>query len=86
MWFGTTPGDATPVSPVPDFKQVFILVPYSFVLKYLYNGFQFRFKNYASLTGNNDHWHIDYVRLDKNRSVTDTSISDIAFSMPLPLI
>ena len=28
---------------------------------YMYNGFQFRFRNYATLSGNLDHWHIDYV-------------------------
>lgn len=43
-----------------------------------YNGFQFRFRNKASLAGNNDHWHIDYVRLDQSRNLLDTSIADIA--------
>lgn len=47
--------------------------------EYLYDGFQFRFKNYASLAGSVDHWHIDYVELDENRSVTNTSIEDISF-------
>ena len=51
-----------------------------------YNEFQFRFKNYASLAGNNDHWNIDYVKLDKNRSVVDTIIQDIGISEPIPSI
>lgn len=51
-----------------------------------YNGFQFRFKNYASIAGNNDHWHIDYVRLDKNRFINDDLISDIAVINPVPSI
>lgn len=51
-----------------------------------YKGFQFRFKNYASLAGNNDHWHIDYIRLDKNRFSKDTLISDIAVINPMPSI
>ena len=51
-----------------------------------YNGFQFRFKNYASLDGNNDHWHIDYVRLDKNRFINDNLINDIAVINPVPSI
>jgi hypothetical protein len=51
---------------------------------YFYNGFQFRFKNIASLAGNNDHWHIDYVRFNKNRNLADTIISDIAFVYPIP--
>lgn len=80
----STPGFATPPNPVPAFKQVFIEIPYSFVPTYRYNGFRFRFKNYATLTGNNDHWHVDYVRLDKNRTLADTTINDIAFSYPYP--
>ena len=36
----------------------------------MHAGFQFRFRNLATITGNNDHWHIDYVYLDENR--TDT--------------
>ncbi|MFM1876694.1 MAG: hypothetical protein RL266_2431 [Bacteroidota bacterium] len=47
--------------------------------KYLFDGFQFRFTNYASLSGNVDHWHIDYVELDGGRSGADTLIDDVAF-------
>lgn len=46
---------------------------------YLRNGFQFRFKNYATLSGNVDHWHIDYVYLNNNRTQTDTIFEDVAF-------
>lgn len=45
---------------------------------YFTDNFQFRFRNKASLTGNNDHWHIDYVYLDANRSATDTVIRDVS--------
>jgi len=41
--------------------------------------FQFRFRNYATLSGSLDHWHIDYVFLDKNRSYVDTLIEDDTF-------
>ena len=60
--------------------------------RFLKNGFQFRFVNYASLSsntndpsmiGNCDHWNIDYVYLDKNRNAADTSFSDVAFRLPL---
>ncbi|MFP3859293.1 MAG: T9SS type A sorting domain-containing protein [Bacteroidales bacterium] len=64
--------------------------------EYLRKGFQFRFHNYASTTpsksipskaGNVDQWHIDFVRMDKNRSHNDTTINDIAFKKPiLPLL
>ncbi len=59
--------------------------------KYLKNNFQFRFRNYASfgsstypsLAANCDFWHIDYVYLNKNRTINDTVFHDIAFNAPL---
>ena len=50
-------------------------------------GFQFRFRNYASLeyesyephlASNQDFWNIDYIRLDKEIRVKDTVINDVA--------
>lgn len=41
--------------------------------------FQFRFRNNATLSGSLDHWHVDYVYLNKNRNITDTVIEDDAF-------
>ena len=66
------------------FKQVFIPLTNSF----FYDGFQFRFKNIAKISGNNDHFHIDYVVLDKNRdSIQEQSPKDMAFqSIPTPLL
>lgn len=49
---------------------------------YFTETFQFRFRNKATLTGNNDHWHIDYVYLAANRSATDTVIRDVAVTNP----
>lgn len=46
---------------------------------FLRKGFQFRFSNWATLSGNGDHWHIDYVYLNKNRTATDTLFQDVAF-------
>lgn len=78
------------VSPsLPDtFRQVMIRIPSTILptQNYMFKGFQFRFLNNASSTGMNDHWHIDYVRLDKNRSMADTSINDIAFQYQFPSI
>jgi len=45
---------------------------------YFHDSFQFRFRNYAALTGNNDQWHIDHIRLDDNRSVDDNILVDVA--------
>lgn len=42
--------------------------------------FQFRFRNKATLSGNNDFWHIDYIYMDKNRSRIDTVIQDLTFT------
>ncbi len=46
---------------------------------YLKKGFQFRFRNRATLSGSFDHWHIDYVKLNENRGVGDTLLDDVAF-------
>ncbi len=57
--------------------------------QYLKDTFQFRFRNYATLSastdlesrkGNSDQWNVDFVRLDKNRTINDTVIQDIAIS------
>lgn len=59
-----------------SFTKVFLSVEEA----YLYDGFQFRFKNIAALSGNNDHWHIDYVELDKDRNpVIEQNIPDVSF-------
>lgn len=74
------------VNPAPNvFEQVLVKVPnLSPPYNYFHNNFQFRFRNKASLYGNLDHWHIDYVRFDKNRSAVDTLIQDVAFVYPFP--
>ncbi|MFB6305400.1 MAG: hypothetical protein ABEH43_00145, partial [Flavobacteriales bacterium] len=46
---------------------------------YLHSGFKFRFRNYSTLSGNFDHWHIDYVKLDKSRSCCSSEFDDVAF-------
>lgn len=70
------------------FKQVMIPINDT---AYLKDGFKFRFKNYASLSAesspgmnaNADHWHIDYIRIDKDRSIDDTVLRDICFVYPI---
>jgi len=60
--------------------------------RYLRNGFQFRFTNYASLSPNTsdpslvancDMWNIDYILIDKNRNGADTVFSDVAYRLPV---
>ncbi|MCH2023136.1 MAG: T9SS type A sorting domain-containing protein [Saprospiraceae bacterium] len=48
-----------------DFEQQYIAINSA---DFLYNGFQFRFRNLASVSGNNDHWHLDYILLDEGRA------------------
>ncbi len=69
------------------FKDAMINVPeYGHPNSYFHPTFQFRFRNKASLYGNNDHWHIDYVKLDKSRTVNSKNFQDIAFVYPFPTI
>ena len=71
-----------------SFEQVILNINQS---KYLKKGFQFRFKNLVSLStnsspskvGNVDHWHIDYIKLDRNRNALDLVHDDIAFVNPM---
>ncbi len=66
----SVPGKST-----QNFRHVIVQVTGS---EYLQKGFQFRFKNYATISGAMDHWHIDYVRLNNNRSAEDSLIVDVA--------
>lgn len=46
---------------------------------YLHAGFRFRFRNYATLSGNYDHWHIDYVKLDAYSAGQIPDLNDVTF-------
>ena len=67
-------------STVHDFKTVHLPITQ---VKYLQNGFQFRFKNYGGLSGDLDNWHIDFVRLQTNQSESDTVLLDFAAVYPI---
>ena len=48
--------------------------------KFMHNAFQFRFRNYATISGNFDHWHVDYVKVDEFLNSNDTiGLNDVAF-------
>ena len=54
---------------------------------YLTEKFYFRFRNLATVSGNFDHWNIDYVKLDEYHSSSDTSLlNDVAFVRNTPQI
>ncbi len=61
------------------FERVSIHIKDTF---YLQNGFRFRFKNYATQSGNFDHWHLDYIRLIEQGGQND-EIKDFAIVNPI---
>ena len=53
--------------------------------KFLHSAFQFRFRNYATISGNFDHWHLDYIKLDELLSISDTTeLNDVSFVYSAP--
>lgn len=58
---------------------------------FLQKGFKFRFYNvismansqYPSFVGDCDYWFVDYIYLNKNRTLSDTLHKDIAFQYPV---
>jgi len=67
-----------------DFTQV--LIPIRNV-KFLHKGFQFAFSTHTRQVGNANHWHVDYVVLDENRSVNIDWYNDYAIqSTPSSLL
>ena len=67
--------------------SLMVMIPITDSALYFHKDFRFRFHNYASLAGNNqpdwqsnaDHWNVDLVFLDMNRTVMDSSYQKIAF-------
>jgi hypothetical protein len=64
---------------VEPFKAVIIRIKNPI---YFTDGFKFRFKNYASVSGNFDHWNVDYVRIDEQRTASDSTITDVGLLDP----
>jgi hypothetical protein len=66
---------------VDEFTRAFIPVNEQI---WLQAGFQFRFRNYGSLSGNVDLWHVDYVFVDDGIDPeTYQVISEVAFTEPM---
>ena len=62
------------------FEQVFIAVN---TPEYLLDGFQFRFRNFGTLSGAFDHWHIDYVQLDEGVDSSNVIFDEVCMQFPL---
>ncbi|MGV9012821.1 MAG: T9SS type A sorting domain-containing protein [Flavobacteriales bacterium] len=67
------------IAAVDTFRNVMIPIKEA---QYLKSNFRFRFSNDATLGGAVDQWHIDYVRLDRNRNVNDVVLKDVAYVYP----
>lgn len=61
-----------------NFKKIVLHIDDTAFLK---NAFQFRFRNYATLSGNLDHWNLDYIQISADPN--DTIINDAAFVYPI---
>ncbi len=92
-WYGDTTVKSIEGDTLTDLKLTFhqVIIPVNEEI-YLKNNFKFRFRNYASLSSietieskasNADHWHIDYVYLDTDRSVNDTIMNDVVICEPI---
>ena len=65
-----------------EFRKVVIVIDDS---RFLHDAFQFRFKNYATISGNFDHYHIDYIKIDELLSTIDTlQLNDVSFVYSSP--
>jgi hypothetical protein len=51
---------------------------------YFTSGFRFRFRNYASQCGSNDHWHLDNVYLKSHRTINDVVVPEASFVYQMP--
>lgn len=83
VWFSR--GNTNPNTNDTVFKRAFVWINDT---SFLQDNFKFRIKNYANTSGNFDHWHVDYVYLDKNRKqIADTTFNDISLGfVPSSLI
>ncbi len=72
-------GTIVPNTFIPDFEFFSIAVPAA----YLYDGFQFRFRNEGSGQGQVDLWHLDYIRLTDSNVPTE-QFNDVAFTEQAP--
>ncbi|ADB36359.1 T9SS type A sorting domain-containing protein [Spirosoma linguale] len=67
-----------------NFFQVFVPVRNQV---YFHAGFAFRFRTFGRESGPFDTWHIDYIYLNKGRSVNDRFVKDVAVRQSLtPLL
>ena len=60
-----------------EFQRIVLIIDDN---KFFTNSFKFRFRNYATLSGNFDHWHLDYIKLAELVNASDTLLlNDVSF-------
>lgn len=77
QWAQVWTSDMT--APVDTFTQVFIQITDP---AYFLDGFQFRFRNFATLSGSFDLWHIDYVLLDAGIDPNNFIFDEVSQQFP----
>ncbi len=60
-----------------SFRQIIIPVNNAW---FFHEGFKFKFQSFSNLSGIYDTWHIDYIYLNQDRTITDRSHFDRSFS------
>ena len=71
---GTLANFKTVILPIEDYNYIDSLLRFRFV-----NYFTAKLDDYLGKISNCDYWHIDYVKVAANRSITDSVIKDLAF-------
>jgi hypothetical protein len=66
-------------SDLTDFQHIFIPLT---DIGYFQDGFRFRFRNYASLAGAADQWHLDYVYLNSDINPETLEFIELAIMNP----
>jgi hypothetical protein len=75
-WFQVWSADGGPAG---EFEQAFIKVE---APEFFLDGFRFRFRNYATLSGAFDHWHIDYVVMRQGIDPSSFEFDEVAMQYP----
>ncbi|NNE55534.1 MAG: T9SS type A sorting domain-containing protein [Flavobacteriales bacterium] len=64
------------------FEQFFIPLADSTGIDFFHDGFKFRFRTENTLSGNLDHWHLDYVYLDEGIDPETLEFTELALMDP----
>lgn len=70
---------STGYAAMQPFEQVMLKITDQ---RFLTNAFRMRFSNVGTRSGALDHWHLDYVRLGRQRAYDDTVLVDVTHVMP----